>query len=194
MSCSLDPALLKDLTEAKAALARHGIVIIRTVETQLEPAIVAEVKDSLASSPRRLAQMKESDLDELMERVRETAMKSAEELKDLYTRLLAKLGTEYIVELVKELDGIDQLFKWDRIAKSVEPVNRLLDEKGFGPIQLSGPEDLSDGFKLELEERWNTSFVRFKLLAEQAAEQIKHEEEQEKGGPPTRQSKPRKKR
>ena len=179
MSYSLEPALLRDLTEAKAALARHGIVIIRTVETELEPAMMAEVKDSLAASPRKLALMKEADLDEFMERLRRAAMKSAEELKDLYTRLLAKLGTEHLVELVKELEGIDQLFRWERVQRTVEPVNKLLEAKGFRPIVLAEPEDVSDGFKLELEERWNASFSRFKMFADQAAEEISRQDSEE---------------
>ena len=179
MSYSLDPVLLKDLTEAKAALARHGIVIIRGVETDLEPAIMAEVKDSMASSPRKLAQQKDEELDRYAESMRKAAMGSAYELKDLYTRLLAKLGTEFLGELVKELEGIDQLFKWERISRSVQPVNDLLESKGFRPIELTGPEALSDAFKVELEERWEAAFTRFKLLAEQVAEEIERQEEEE---------------
>lgn len=179
MSYSLDPVLLKDLTEAKAALARHGIVIIRGVETDLEPAIMAEVKDSMASSPRKLAQQKDEELDRYAESMRKAAMGSAHELKDLYTRLLAKLGTEFLGELVKELEGIDQLFKWERISRSVQPVNELLESKGFRPIELTGPETLSDAFKVELEERWEAAFTRFKSLAGQVAEEIKRQEEEE---------------
>lgn len=179
LSYSVNPVLLKDLTEAKAALARHGIVIIRGLETDLEPAIMAEAKDSLASSPKGLAQLKEEDLDKFAELMRKAAMASAEELKDLYTRLLAKLGTEYLVDLVKELEGIDQLFKWERVARSVEPINRLLEGKGFRPIRLAGPESVSEGFKVELEQRWNAAFTRFKLLAVQVAEDIKRQEAEE---------------
>ncbi len=50
----LDPMLRKELGEAKAALARHGIVILRGVESELEPAIMIAVRDSLASSPGKL--------------------------------------------------------------------------------------------------------------------------------------------
>ena len=189
MSYSLDPVLLKDLTEAKAALARHGIVIIRGVETDLEPAIMAEVKDSMASSPRKLAQQKDEELDRYAELMRKAAMGSAYELKDLYTRLLAKLGTEFLGELVKELDGIDQLFKWERISRSVQPVNDILESKGFRPIELTGPEALSDAFKVELEERWEAAFTRFKLLAEQAAEEIKRQEDEEAKRAPLAESK-----
>src|SRR4030042_4060 len=92
MSYSLDPVLLKDLTEAKAALARHGIVIIRGVETDLEPAIMAEIKDSMASSPKKLALLKDEDLDRYVESIREAARGSANELTDLYTRLLTEIG------------------------------------------------------------------------------------------------------
>jgi hypothetical protein len=176
MSITLDPGLLRDLSEAKAALARHGIVIIRTIETELEPAIMAEAKDSVESSPRKLAKLKEDELDRFMEDLRKASMKSAKELASLYTRLLAKLGTEYIGELVKELEGIDQLFKWSRIEKAVDPVNEILVENGFKQVELGNPEDLSDALKVELEEKWNFAFVRFKLIAEQVAEEMKRQD------------------
>jgi hypothetical protein len=134
--------------------------------------MMAAANESLASSPRKLAQLKDEDLDRFMEVLRKASMKAVKELSDLYTRLLSKLGTERIVELLKELEGIDQLFKWGRIEKSVEAVNEILSEKGFKPIEIAGPEDLSDAFKMELEEKWNSAFARFKLLAEQAAEEI----------------------
>jgi hypothetical protein len=159
------------------------------VETDLEPAIMAEVKDSMASSPRKLAQLKDEELDRYAESMRKAAMGSAYELKDLYTRLLAKLGTEFLGELVKELDGIDQLFKWERISRSVQPVNDILESKGFRPIELTGPEALSDAFKVELEERWEAAFTRFKLLAEQAAEEIKRQEDEEAKRAPLAESK-----
>ena len=190
MPYTLSPGLLRDITEAKAALARHGIVIIRTIETELEPAMMAEAKDSLASSPRKLAQLKDEDLDRFMEGLRKTSMKAVKELSDLYTRLLSKLGTEHIVELSKELEGIDQLFKWGRIEKSVESVNEILTEKGFRPIDIAGPEDLSDAFKVELEEKWNSAFARFKLLAEQAAEEIGRQDAE--GRTTTSSAKPKK--
>lgn len=195
MSTTLDPGLLRDLTEAKAALARHGIVIIRTIETELEPAIMAEAKDSVASSPRKLARLKEDELDRLMEDLRKAAMRSAKELARLYTRLLAKLGTEYLGELVKELEGMDQLFKWSRIEKAVEPVNDILDENGFSRIQLGGPEDLSDAFKVELGEKWNSAFVRFRLIAEQAVEEMNRQEAGGESAPGSeKRKKPRRKR
>lgn len=191
---SLDPVLLKDLAEAKAALARHGIVIIRGVEVDLEPAIMSEVKNSMASSPRRLAQLKEEELDRYVESMRKAAMAAAHELKDLYTRLLAKLGTEFLGELVKELEGIDQLFKWERISRSVQPVNDILESKGFRPVELAGPEVLTDAFKVELEARWVAAFTRFKLLAEQVAEEIKRQEyEETMRAPPAEPRKGRKK-
>ena len=183
MSTTLDPGLLRDLTEAKAALARHGIVIIRTIETELEPAIMAEAKDSVASSPRKLVKLKEDELDRFMEDLRKASMKSAKELASLYTRLLAKLGMEYLGELVKELEGIDQLFKWSRIEKAVEPVNEILVENGFRKVQLGNPEDLSDAFKVELEEKWNSAFVRFRLIAEQAVEEMKRQDASERSAP-----------
>jgi len=183
MSTTLDPGLLRDLTEAKAALARHGIVIIRTIETELEPAIMAEARDSVASSPRKLAKLKEDELDRFMEDLRKASMKSARELASLYTRLLAKLGTEYLGELVKELEGIDQLFKWSRIEKAVEPVNEILVENGFRKIELGNPEDLSDAFKVELEEKWNSAFVRFRLIAEQAVEEMKQQDASKRSAP-----------
>jgi hypothetical protein len=182
MSITLDPGLLRDLTEAKAALARHGIVIIRTIETELEPAIMAEARDSVASSSRKLAKLKEDELDRFMEDLRKTSMKSAKELASLYTRLLAKLGTEYLGDLVKELEGIDQLFKWSRIEKAAEPVNEILVENGFRKVQLGNPEDLSDAFKVELEEKWNSAFVRFRLIAEQAVEEMKRRDAKERSG------------
>jgi hypothetical protein len=182
MSTTLDPGLLRDLKEAKAALTRHGIVIIRTIETELEPAIMAEARDSVASSPRKLAKLKEDELDRFMEDLRKASMKSAKELASLYTRLLAKLGTEHLGDLVKELEGMDQLFKWSRIEKAAEPVNEILVENGFRKIQLGNPEDLNDAFKVELEEKWNSAFVRFRLIAEQAVEEMKRQDANEKSG------------
>ena len=189
MSTTLDPGLLRDLTEAKAALARHGIVIIRTIETELEPAIMAEAKDSIASSPGKLAKLKDFELDRLMEDLRRASLKSAKELTNLYTRLLAKLGTEYLGELVKELEGIDQLFKWSRIEKAVEPVNEILVENGFKEIQLGNPEDLNDAFKVELEEKWNSAFVRFKLIAEQVTDEMKQQDVNERPAPGSKKRK-----
>lgn len=176
MASNLDPGLLKDLTEAKADVARHGIVIIRTIEAELEPAIMAAVKDSMESSPRKLEQMKEDDLDELLGKLRKSAMDSAKELRDLYIRLLGKLGTEYIGDLVKELDGIGELFRWDRISLAAEPVNEMLAAKGFRPLDLRGPVDVSESFKLELEDKWAPAFDRFKELAERTAELLEESE------------------
>ena len=189
MSTTLDPGLLRDLKEAKAALARHGIVIIRTIETGLEPAIMAEAKDSIASSPGKLAKLKDVELDKLMEDLRKASLKSAKELASLYTRLLAKLGTEYLGELVKELEGIDQLFKWSRVEKAVEPVNEILAENGFREVQLGNPEDLSDAFKVELEEKWNSAFVRFKLIAEQVTDEMKQQDVNERPAPESKKRK-----
>jgi len=189
MSTTLDPGLLRDLKEAKAALARHGIVIIRTIETGLEPAIMAEAKDSIASSPGKLAKLKDVELDKLMEDLRKASLKSAKELASLYTRLLAKFGTEYLGELVKELEGIDQLFKWSRVEKAVEPVNEILAENGFREVQLGNPEDISDAFKVELEEKWNSAFVRFKLIAEQVTDEMKQQDVNERPAPESKKRK-----
>jgi hypothetical protein len=195
MSTALDPGLLRDLTEAKAALARHGIVIIRTIETELEPAIMAEAKDSVESSPRKLVKLKEDELDRLMEDLRKASMKSAKELASLYTRLLGKLGTEYLGELVKELEGIDQLFKWSRIERAVEPVNEILVENGFRKVQLGNPENLSDAFKVELGEKWSSAFVRFRLIADQAVEEMRRQDAGETSSPESEKRKrPRRKR
>lgn len=165
----LDPVLVKDFTEAKADLARHGIVIIRAVETDLEPAILAEVKNSMASYSARLRSLEEGELDELLQGLRKAAMKSSADLRELYVRLLAKLGTEYVPDLVSDLEGVGELFKWDRVAKAVDPVNARLEGKGFGGIALSGPEALSDDFAIELEQKWPAAFSRFKQLAEKTA-------------------------
>jgi hypothetical protein len=172
MASNLDPGLLKELTEAKGDLARHGIVIIRTVETELEPAIMAAVKDSLEASPMKLEDIKEGDLDELLGELRKAAMGSAKELAGLYIRLLGKLGTEYIGDLVKELEGIGQLFRWERISQVAKPVDDILGREGFGPVDLRGPSDISESFKLELESKWAPAFERFKALADRAAEQL----------------------
>lgn len=177
---SLDPGLLKDLTEAKADVARHGIVIIRTIETELEPTIMAAAKDSMESSPRKLERMKEDDLNELLERLRASVMDSVKELRELYIRLLAKLGTEYIGDLVKELDGIGGLFTWDRIRQTSEHANEILAEAGFAPVDLRGPTDVSESFDLELDEKWAAAFARFKGLAETTSGRL---QEMEKAGP-----------
>ena len=168
---SLDPGLLRDLTEAKADLARHGIVIVRTIETDLEPAIVSQAKSLIASSPKRMAKMDEEELDSFLEKLRGTSERSARQLKDLYVRLLAKLGTESAEDLVKELDGIEQLVKWDRIAKAVEPVNAKLAEKGFGPIEILGADSISESFQVELEQKWPASFERLKVLVKEVVAQ-----------------------
>ncbi len=172
MAQSLDPGLLKDLTEAKADVARRGIVIIRTIETGLEPAIMAAVKDAMESSPEKLEQMEEGDLDRLLERLRASAMDSAKDLRDLYVRLLARFGTEYVGDLVKDLEGIGELFRWDRISRAADPVNRILASEGFGACDIRGPAGVSESFRIELEEKWAQSFARFRGLAEKIADQL----------------------
>lgn len=169
MAEKLDSIITKDLAEAKAALARHGIVIIRYVETDLEPAVMTEVKNSVSSSSGVLREMDEQGLDKLMEGLRKTAMKSSKDLVRLHTRLLAQLGTERVEDLVKELDGIDRLFTWERVSKAVDPVNKRLIKAGFEAIHLSGAEAVSDAFALELNEKWPVAFGRFRDLAREAA-------------------------
>lgn len=177
MSYVLDPGFTRDLTQARAALAVHGIAIMRAIETELEPAIMAEVKDSLSSSPRKLAALTEDELDKMLSEIRKTAMKSMQELKEIYIRLLTKLGTAPFTELVDELEGIGQLFRWERVSKVVEPINDSLEKKGFRGIELAGPNELSDAFQVELEERWRPAFSRFTSLAEQAAERMRWQDE-----------------
>jgi hypothetical protein len=177
MVMALDSGLVRDLGEAKGALARHGIVILRAIETELEPAIMAGAKSSMASSPGKLGKMDDDELDKFSDKLRKTAMKSAEELKDLYVRLLANLGTESIPDLSKELEGIGQLFRWERIRQSVDPVNARLAEEGFGPVVLEGPGELSEGFEMELVQRWPPAFERFKKLVDEAAKRLEEKEQ-----------------
>lgn len=172
MTGTLDPMLAKELGEAKAALARHGIVILRSVETDLEPAIMVAVRNSLASSPSRLGKLSEDELDGLLSKARKKTMRSAKELASLHVKLLAKLGTEYVEDLVKELGGIDQLFRWERIAKVADPASAMLEGEGFKAASLAGPEDVSEAFRVELQEKWPAAFERFRSLAERAAQQV----------------------
>lgn len=185
----LDSIITKDLAEAKAALARHGIVIIRYVETDLEPAMMTEVKNSISSSPGVLRKMDEDEFDKLMESLRKAAMKSSKDLVKLHTRLLAQLGTEHVEDLVKELDGINTLFTWKRVSKAIDPVNRKLVKAGFDAIHLSGAEAVSDAFALELNERWPVAFGRFRDLARKAAKKL---EVPPTKTPPTKKAPPKK--
>lgn len=174
----LDPGLIRDLTEAKAALARHGIVIIRTVESELPLLLVAEARRALQSAQEKLSALGEDELDKLMEEVRAASTEAARDLKSLYTNLLARLGTEYIGDLVKDLDGMAELFRWSRISRAAEGVNAVLARWGFGPIELGGPEHISPAFKVELEERWEAAFARFRTLAERAATELREKGEE----------------
>lgn len=186
----LEPGLLRDLTEAKADLARHGVVILRTIETDLEPAIMSAVKSSMASSPRSMDRMDEGELDNFLERLRKTSKKSIDQLRTLYVRLLAKLGSGQPEDIAKELDGIEQLIKWSRVARVVEPVNEELVGRGFAPIELADPEDLSESFKVELEQKWPASFERFKGQIGEAVKQLaKGERADEERAAPTRTKK-----
>lgn len=180
MPVAIESTLEKDLREAKSALARHGVVILRTIEAELEPAVMAAVRGSLESSPRKLAQLKDDELDDIMDRTREAAAAESKALRKLYTRLLTRTGTKQPKEIVGELEGMGQLFIWERIAQSVAPVNDILKEAGFGQVDLSGAESLSDSFKLELEERWPAAFQQFKVLTELSVEHMKKLEEAQK--------------
>ncbi len=169
---SLSPGLEKELIAARAALTTHGVVIIRTIETELEPAVMAAVRRTIASSSRELSKLDDRALDKLMDDARKAIGKSVTDLERLYTRLLAKLGNEDILELASELEGIDQLFKWERILRATDGVEAVLAEMGFGPADLSGPDDLSDAFKVELTERWPMALGRLRELAAEARDEL----------------------
>ncbi len=168
-----DPALTKSLVEAEGDVARHGIVIIRTIETDLVPTIMAAARDSVESSPRKLAKLSEDDLDNLMQSLRKAATKSVKDLSKLYTRVLSKLGNEDINELERDLEGIDQLFKWQRIEQAVEPVNAVLAEHGFPQLVLNGPVDVADNLAMELDEKWEGAFSRFSEAVRSLAEEAR---------------------
>lgn len=193
MSYGLSPALERDLVAARAALARHGVVIIRTIESELEPAVMAAVRSAMASSGRKLSKLDDDALDRLMDDARKTVRASAEDLQRLYTRLLAKLGADDVRELLPELEGMDQLFRWERVLRASEAVNPVLARKGFAPVMLRGPEELSDSFKLELEERWPAAFAQFRAMAEAAARELAENAESTGPSEPVKASK-RKKR
>lgn len=192
MSEELSPGLERDLVAARAALARHGVVIIRTIETELEPAVMAAVRRVVASSGRKLSKLDDDALDELMDDARKAVRDFSRDMQRLYTRLLAKLGGEDLGKLVPELEGIDQLFRWERVARTSDNVNSVLAERGFAPIELIGPEDVSGAFKLELEEKWPAAFSRFRDLAEVAAKELSEKEEKTKNQEPAKPAKRRK--
>jgi hypothetical protein len=178
MSYALESGLVKDLAEARAAVARHGIVIARSIEADLVPAIMAEARASMEASPRKLAALDEDGLDRLMEKIRKTTRKSADELQDVYIRWLTKLGAGSPDSVLDDLEGVGQLFRWERISKAAEPASQLLVENGFRGIELAGPDDISDSLKVELEERWPPAFDRLcGLLAKAADESRKLEPE-----------------
>src|SRR4030042_1326411 len=177
MGGSLDPGLRRDLIEAKAAVARHGIVLIRSIENDLAPAIVSEARDSMAASPRKLSQMTEGELDKYLLRLRKKAMRTSDDLAELYKRLLSRLGTDNMIDLQKDLEGIGQLYSWERIAKSVEEVNPILTERGFGRIDLGDPSSLSEEFAIELQQKWPVAFGRFSKLAKEASDELQREDE-----------------
>jgi hypothetical protein len=194
MSYALEPGLVKDLAEARAAIARHGIVIARAIETDLVPAIMAEARASMESSPRKLAAIDEDDLDLLLEKIRKASTRSAEQLQDIYIRWLTKLGAGSPTDVVDDLEGVGQLFKWDRIAKATEQATEILRENGFRGIELVSPENISDSLKVELEERWPPAFDRVSDLLKRAAEASERSESEETELDKARTKKPAKKR
>jgi hypothetical protein len=176
MAYGTDPTTSKALVETESDVARHGVVIIRTIETELVPSIMAASRDSLESSPRKLAKLGEDELDDLVQSLRKAATRSTKELTKLYTRVLSKLGNEDLLELERDLEGVDQLFRWPRIAKAAEPVSEMLVERGFSPLELSGPEDVAENLKLELEEKWRPAFSRFSEAVKLAADDLRKQE------------------
>ena len=194
MSYALEPGLVKDLAEARAAIARHGSVIARAIETDLVPTIMAGARASLESSPRKLAALEEDDLDRLLEKIRKASTKSARELQDVYVRWVTRLGAGSPDDVVGDLEGVGQLFKWERISKAVEPASKLLAESGFRGIELMGPDDVSDSLKVELEERWPPAFDRLCALLEKAAEESKKLEPGDAASASTQKKKPARKR
>jgi hypothetical protein len=176
MAYGTDPTTSKALVETESDVARHGVVIIRTIETELVPSIMAASRDSLESSPRKLAKLGEDELDDLVQSLRKAATRSTKELTKLYTRVLSKLGNEDLLELERDLEGVDQLFRWPRIAKAAEPVSEMLVERGFSPLELSGPEDVAENLKLELEEKWRPAFSRFSQAVKLAADDLRKQE------------------
>jgi hypothetical protein len=190
MAYRTDPVATKDLVEAEGDVARHGIVIIRTIETELAPSIMTAARDSLESSGRKLSRLSEEELDDLVQSLRKAAVRSARELTKLYTRVLSKLGSTDPIELEKDLEGVDELFSWSRISKAIEPVNSILTERGFSALELSGPDDVSEIFKLELEEKWRPAFLRFSQAVSLAAQRARAEESE----PPREARRPKKTR
>jgi hypothetical protein len=194
MSYALESGLVKDLAEARAAIARHGIVIARAIETDLVPTIMAEARASMESSPRKLAAINEEDLDHLLEKMRKASTKSAEQLQDIYIRWLTKLGAGDPADVVDDLEGVGELFKWERISKAAEPATEVLRENGFRGIELVGPEDVSDSLKVELEERWPPAFDRLRDLLEKAAKASEQSEAEGDATAKAVKKKPAKKR
>ncbi len=176
MPDGIDPALAKDLVEAEADVARHGIVIIRTVETELVPSIMAAARDSIESSPKRLSKLSDDELDDLMRRLRKSAAKATKELSKVYTRVLAKIGNEDILELEKDLEGIGALVGWKRISEVAGPVNEILEKQGFPRIDLSGPEDVADNLAVELNEKWKGAYSRFRDAVSRLTAEMKSQE------------------
>src|SRR4030065_1373022 len=123
----------------------------------------------MAASPGKLRRMTEGELDKYLQSLRKTAMKASDELADLYKRLLSRLGTDNIIELQKDLEGIGQLYSWERISRSGEEVNPILTERGFGRIDLGDPTILSEGFAIELQQKWPVALRRVPQAPREAA-------------------------
>jgi len=181
MTAQFDAVLRKEFDEARAAVARHGVVIVRAVEEDLVPAIMAAARDSLSASPRGLSKLGENALDRLVEDLRKAAGNEAHRLRDMYVRVLADIGGQEPKELAKTIDGIEELFEWERIARTSEPVNKTLVDRGFQPLRLAGPADVSDSFEIELTDKWPAAVQRLRSLAvamadQSAPERVRQEE------------------
>jgi len=195
MNAQLDAVLRKELAEARAAVARHGVVIVRAIEEDLVPAIMAAARDSLSASPRGLSKLGEKALDNLVGNLREVASKEALELRDVYVRVLADIGGQEPKELTKTIDGIEQLFEWERIARTSEPVSRTLVDRGLRPLQLAGPGDVSDSFEIELTVKWPAAVQRLRDLTVTMVDQVAAEKApREEGGPSKRKGRRARKR
>ena len=121
--------------------------------------------------------MDESELDRYMLRIRKRALKSSEQLAEIYKRLLTRLGTENIIDLQKDLEGIGELFTWGRIEQAAKEVDAVLEERGFSRADMGSANALSDDFQIELEERWPAAYKRFRAISGEAAEQLREREE-----------------
>jgi hypothetical protein len=183
MTGQLDAVVRKDLAEARAAVARHGIVIVRAIEGDLVPAMMAAVRDSLSSSPERLEEMDEKELDRFVDDLRKTATKEALGFRDTLVRVLADMGGQEPRDLARTVDGSEQLFGWDRISRTGERVSEKLVKRGFQPLQFPGPGDVSESFEIELVERWPAAMRRLKDIVVSLSERPPVDESQKAAAP-----------